>query len=156
MVHWVRIADQIEISFYIVRSDLENTTEQQYRQCERKDREGKTLQWAVPDLFRMYIPSPLVTSSHDIKQSWWVSPIDPEHLQGPYSGLLQRFEKKEEIHVRNEAKTGNPEIAWHNDPFCGIRNITPLKEALVVERNYRTQLFYTKIGSLINRSILYE
>ena len=34
------------------------------------------------------LPSPLVTSSHEVKQSWWTNPIEPEHLHGLNNGRL--------------------------------------------------------------------
>lgn len=36
------------------------------------------------------LPSPLVTSSHDVRQSWCVNPIEPEHLHGLNSGRLSK------------------------------------------------------------------
>lgn len=36
------------------------------------------------------LPSPRVTSNHEVKQSWCVNPIDPEHLHGLNRGRLSK------------------------------------------------------------------
>ena len=36
-----------------------------------------------------HFPSPCVTSSHDVRQSWCVKPIEPEHLHGWNNGRLE-------------------------------------------------------------------
>ena len=72
-----------------------------------------------------HFPSPCVTSSHDVRQSWCVKPIEPEHLHGWNNGRLEmntNWEKRLGNEVGGERifkqeETFTRVFAMNNSPY---------------------------------------
>jgi hypothetical protein len=62
-----------------------------------------------------HFPSPCVTSSHDVRQSWCVKPIEPEHLHGWNNGRLERW-------MNTNWEKNNEVMEWGKSEFSRKRH----------------------------------